>query len=258
MGMGHLRAILAAGMFGATGWIAPLAPMPARADSLADDGVPVRGVIRALDEASLSTELAAQVAKIGFREGEAFKKGDLLLAFDCERYRAEQRSAEAVAHEMRLTVESNEELERLRAVGKHDVEIARARLDKANSESHALEARLKQCEVVAPFSGRVAELDINRFEWPQPGKSFMKITSDARLEIEIIMPSRWLNWLRDGADFTFSVDETGRSYQAKVVRIGAAVDAVSQMVKVFATFERPDSEILPGMSGAAHFQRPNG
>ena len=56
------------------------------------EAMPVRGVIRAIDQAALSTDLQARVMQIGFREGESFKKGDLLISFDCERYRAEAQS----------------------------------------------------------------------------------------------------------------------------------------------------------------------
>lgn len=237
-----------------------LAPANAERDSEhgTEDKVPVRGVVRALDEASLSTELSVRVTAVGFREGQAFKKGDLLVAFDCDRYRADEQSAEAVAREMRFTLQSNQQLEKFRAVGKHDVEISQARLDKAEADARGLKARLAQCEILAPFDGRVAELAVNVFEWPQPGKPFLKIISDARLEIEIIAPSHWLRWIKTGAPLTFAVDETGRDYAAKVVRLGANVDAVSQMIKIFAVFDGKTNDILPGMSGTAHFQRPNG
>lgn len=224
----------------------------------ADEAVPVRGVVRALDQAALSTELQARVGKIGFREGEAFKKGDLLMSFDCERYRAETQSAEAVAREMKLTLDSNQQLEKFRAVGKHDVEISRARVDKAEAEARSLASRLQFCEIYAPYDGRVAELTINQYEQPQPNKPFLVIVGNSRLEVEVIVPSHWLSWIAPGTPLNFGVDETKGSYNATVVRIGATVDAVSQMVKVIATFNDPVTDVLPGMSGAAQFVRPNG
>ena len=217
----------------------------------ADEAVPVRGVIRALDQAALSTELQARVDKIGFREGQAFKKGELLISFDCERYRAETQSAEAVAREMQLTLESNQQLEKFRAVGKHDVEISRARVDKAEAEARSLKSRLQFCEIFAPYDGRVAELTINQYEQPQPNKPFLVIVGNSRLEVEIIVPSHWLSWITPGTPLTFGVDETKGSY-------AATVDAVSQMVKVIATFNDAVADVLPGMSGAAQFVRPNG
>ncbi len=248
---------LAAALFTALA-AASAADETAKTPASEDDSVPVRGVIRALDQAALSTELQARVAKIGFREGESFKTGDLLIAFDCERYRAEAQSADAVFREMKLTLESNQQLEKFRAVGKHDVEISRARVDKAEAEARSLASRVQQCDIFAPYDGRVAELTVNQYEQPQLNKPFMVIVGQSRLEIEVIVPSHWLSWMTPGTAMTFQVDETKRSYTARVARIGAAVDAVSQMIKIIATFDVPVSDVLPGMSGGAHFTRPNG
>ncbi len=225
---------------------------------VAEDDVPVRGVIRALDQAALSTDLQARVTKLVFREGEAFKKGDLLIAFDCERYKAEAQSADAVYREMRFTLESNQQLEKFRAVGKNDVDISRARVDKADAEARSLKSRLQHCDVFAPYDGRVAELSVNEHEQPQLNKPYMTIVGQSRLQIEVIVPSHWLSWLKPGTALAFQIDETRRDYSARVVRLGAAVDAVSQMVKVIAVFDAAVADVLPGMSGAAQFIRPNG
>jgi multidrug efflux pump subunit AcrA (membrane-fusion protein) len=63
------------------------------------------------------------------------------------------------------------------------------------------------------------------------------------------VPSKWLQWLRVGSAFNFKVDETGDVLQAKVERISAAVDAVSQTVKVVASVPKSPANVLPGMSG---------
>ncbi|MGQ0455523.1 MAG: efflux RND transporter periplasmic adaptor subunit [Hyphomicrobium sp.] len=252
------------GLFSRLAIVSAVAAVAAGSASLADgasidDGdVPVRGVVKAIDQAAISTDVVAPVSKIGFRTGEAFKAGELLVAFDCERYRAEAQAAEAVWTEMQLTVESNAQLEKFRAVGKHDVDISKARVAKAEAEARSLKTRVSHCEIFAPFDGRVADLAINVFEQPQQGKPFLTIVGHGRLEIELIVPSNWLGWIKPHARFAFTADETGRDYAANVVRIGAAVDAVSQMVKIIAAFETPPADILPGMSGVAHFDKPNG
>lgn len=228
------------------------APMPF------DGGVPVRGVVRAVDQAQISTDLMARVQKIGFRTGEAFKKGDLLIAFDCERYRAEAQSADAIWREMKLTLNSNEQLEKFRAVGKHDVEISKARVDKAEADARSLSARVTQCDIFAPYDGRVADLSINVHEQPQPNSTFLSIVGEGKLEIELIVPSTWLTWLKVGGTFDFAIDETNHQYAGRVTRIGASVDAVSQMVKVIAVFDAPVTDVLPGMSGSAQFAQSNG
>ena len=216
---------------------------------------PARGVVRPIDQAQLSTELASRVMQIPFKAGQQFRKGDLLVEFDCRRQKAEYASAEAQLREMRLTLQNHAYLEKLAAAGKQDVEISRARADKAAAEAEVLHLRLEQCQVWAPFDGRVAELGISVHELPVQGRPFIKLIRDSDLEIELIVPSVWLEWLVLGSAFTFTVDETGETVTGKVARIGAAVDPVSQTIKVFGLFTGARAIVLAGMSGSAQFTR---
>ena len=46
----------------------------------------VRGIVRAMNKAVIASELVARIERIPFREGEAFRRNDLLVSFDCRRY----------------------------------------------------------------------------------------------------------------------------------------------------------------------------
>ena len=243
--------------FGITTFIlaATLSPnvVPAAGDRLAE--LQPRGIVVATGQAALATNLSAAVMEIGFREGQVFKAGDRLIEFDCRRERAELKAAEAVRREMELTLESNSYLNKRRAIGKHDVEISRARLNKASAEVEAIRARIAECRFDAPFDGVVSELAVHRFEIPPGGKPFMRIISHRNLEIELIVPSNWLGWLNAGTRFSFAVDELGGAFKAEVARVGGAVDPVSQTVKIYATLNGDHLQLRPGMSGIAHFAK---
>lgn len=216
---------------------------------------PVRGIVRPVDQATLSSELGARVVELPLKEGEAFRRGDLLVAFDCRRQQAEHQAAEAAHREARIAYESQVYLQRNQAGSRFDIDVARARADKTRAEAEALKVRLDQCTVVAPFRGRIAELGIHRHETPQASRPFMTILDDSTLEIELIVPSAWLRWLAVGAAFTFRVDETGATYSSHVIRVGAMVDPVSQTVKLVGRLDNPDDKVLAGMSGTAAFER---
>lgn len=215
--------------------------------------MPIRGVARAVEQATISIDLQVRVGKIGFLDGERFKKGDILVDFDCRKQRAELAAADAQRLEMQLTLDNNLALQRAQAVGRHDLEISRARLAKASAEVEALKARVDLCRLSAPFDGRVAELSINAHETPQPGKPFISIVAEGPLEIDLVLPSDWLRWLKAGAQFRFTVDETKTTYTARLLRLGATVDAISQTVKAVAVFDDATGNVLPGMSGTAEF-----
>lgn len=215
--------------------------------------LPIRGIVRPLHQAAISTDLPARIAKLHVREAQSFRKGAVLVTFDCERLTAEHAALAAVQREATLQLESNAYLDKRGAVGRVDFEVSKARVAKAEADANALAARLKQCNVVAPYDGRVTELRVNEHEIPASGQPYLSIVAETAFEIDLIVPSTWLRTLTTGARLEFLVDETGRSHAARVVRIGAAVDPVSQTIKVIAEFERHDERILAGMSGTARF-----
>jgi multidrug efflux pump subunit AcrA (membrane-fusion protein) len=97
---------------------------------------------------------------------------------------------------------------------------------------------------------------IQAYEMPLAGKPVISIVAEGGAEIELVVPSSWLIWLQTGAEFKFAVDETQKTYPGQITRIGAAVDAVSQTIKVYGRFSSAAaSDVLPGMSGAADFLR---
>lgn len=231
--------------------IALCAPLSSRLDAAGSGTESVRGVVRAVRQASISTDLAARISVLNVREGEGFRAGDVLVEFDCRRQAATVAAADAQQQEMQLAVDKNRLLLRTQSVGKNDVEVAEMRLAKARAEADALRTQLEQCRIIAPFDGLVVDLGLQLHETSQPGKPLISIVSHDVLEIDLIVPSHWVRWLKAGTLFKFHVDELARDVTATVARIGAVVDPVSQTIKVIATVDSADGAVLPGMSGTA-------
>ena len=163
--------------------------------------------------------------------------------------------ATAAHREAALNLSSTVKLDRHNAVGKNDLEIARAREQKARAELDGLQPRLDECLVRAPFDGRVLDVGVRVHERTTPQKPFLAILDDSRLEIEAIVPSHLLASMGAGVAFVFRIDELGRAeVRAAVLSTGAAVDPVSKTVKLFGVIESPIPGILAGMSGTVHFE----
>jgi multidrug efflux pump subunit AcrA (membrane-fusion protein) len=67
------------------------------------------------------------------------------------------------------------------------------------------------------------------------------------------VPSAWLRQLKVGTRFDVAIDETAKTYSAKVSAINARVDAVAQTIEIEALLDNRPKELLPGMSGTANF-----
>ena len=228
------------------------AGIPAMAAETADR---IRGVIRPITHSSISVDLPARVLRIHALEGERFRKGDVIIEFDCERQKAELRAAQAQHREMVLAVESQSYLQRHKSAARLDVETSKAKAERTAAEVAVTQARIAQCSIVAPYDGRVSELGVRPMEIPTPARPILSIYEDGAFEIELLVPSAWLVWLQVGTAFAFKIDETQRTYAVQVHRLGAVVETVSQMVKVIGRVDNTDGTIIAGMSGGAMFDR---
>lgn len=220
-------------------------------------GERVRVQLVAPQSATLSSELAGRVAALPLREGDAFAAGDLLLQLDCRLYQARHSKAEAERNQARTVHTVNTELDRLGSVSVLDLQIAATQLAVAEAELAIMDALLERCEITAPFSGRIAERHARPHQYIAEGEKVLEILNDDRLEIDMILPSPWLRWLRVGQTFRLTIDETGQTYQAQVSRIAPRIDPVSQSVKIFGLLDNPGRELRAGMSGTAQLSPPS-
>ena len=107
------------------------------------------------------------------------------------------------------------------------------------------------------FSGIVVEKHVAAYETPSLNAPLYTIQQKADLEISIIIPSKWLRWVKRGTEFKFAVDETGAELKGQIARLGAEVDPVSQTIDVTGKIIGPVGGSLSGMSGLANFKKPH-
>lgn len=213
----------------------------------------MRGVVRAATQAVLQTQIQGRVSRLPFREGQRFEKGSTLVQIDCDKYRAELAAAKAEHESKDKTFQNNKELTKLNAVSTLELQISEAESKKASAAIRLAEINVRYCHIAAPFSGRIVDVMVHEHENVFPNDKLLSLLDDTSLEIELVLPSSSLAWLKHKSSFMFAVDETRREYPARVREIGANVDPASQTVKVIGIFEKLPGEILAGMSGTAQF-----
>jgi len=215
----------------------------------------VRGLIKPVERAIISSEISAKINAIPFKSGVRFKKGDLLVGFNCSFYQADLASTEAIYQSKQHILKNNKELLALNAMSEIEVSISESEMKVARADRTMRAIRVGQCKIKAPYNGRVIEIAVNEHEIVSADKEILSILNDGELEIELIVPSNWLTWLSTGEAFTFLIDETGMKLNAKVTKTGAVVDPVSQTIKLTGKFEEKLEGVLSGMSGTAQFKQ---
>ena len=198
---------------------------------------------------TLSAELGAKIRKIAVREGERFSDGQVLVEFDCVLQSAQLDKAKAQLLSADNTWQANQRLAQLNAIGQVEFKNSEAEVQKAKAEVAYLKATLDKCTVQAPYAGKVSEQKARQGQFVQPGQALLEILDDRRLELEFIVPSKWLGWLKVGHKFNVSIEDTGKTYPVRLLRIGAKADPVSQTVKAVAVIDGQYPDLIAGMSG---------
>ena len=226
----------------------PLPPLGSAAE--------IRAQLTARNYTTLSSETSARIDRITSRVGDHFKKGDLLIVFDCVTQRAQVAKAKAVETQAEKTAAINQRLANLKSIGQLELDVSRAEVEKAKADLDIADAAASKCEIAAPFSGVTVEQKAQQFQYATPGQPLLEILDDRSLEIELIAPSRGLSWLKPGYAFQVHIEETDKTYPAVITRVGGRVDPVSQTVKVFGEIRGDAPELMAGMSGRANIPPP--
>jgi len=234
----------------------PFALGPGDTTTRVDELAEIRGLVKARSEAVLASQLEGRILELPFEAGDRFEAGDTLVAFDCNMYQARLGAARAQWKGAEKKHANDVELAQLDAVSQIELELSAAEAERTAAEVEMARVEVRRCTIRAPWPGRVVSRAVNPFESVSANQELLSILDDSELEIELIVPSRWLTWLAPGAKFRFQVDETGREYPVQVARIGAAADPVSQTIRVEAVFPGDPLAVLAGMSGTAHFEQP--
>ncbi len=217
----------------------------------------IRVQIAPRNEVVLSAELAASIASFSLREGDAFRAGSTLVEFDCSPFNAQLAKAQALLEAAQQTLVVNQRLAELNAIGALEVQQTQAKVKEYTAEVDFIRFSVGRCLLKAPFAGRVGKRMVAAHQYVTPGTPLLSILDTSVMEVQMIVPSRWLAWLKVGQRFSVQVDELGgKTASAKVVRVGARIDAVSQSVALVGVIDATPAGLLSGMSGWAQFAPP--
>lgn len=211
----------------------------------------VRAQIVSLHTATLSSEMAGRIDSIAIRAGDHFRKGDVLVTFDCTVPRAQLAREQAVVTQVERTYEINRRAVAQKSTGQLELDIAAADVLKAKADLAAAEAVASKCTIAAPFAGVTVEQKAHEFEYATPGQAMLDVLDDRALEVELTAPSRWLGSLKPGALFQVKIDDTGKTYSGQITRLGGRVDPVSQSVRAIGAITGDPSGLMAGMNGHA-------
>lgn len=231
----------------------PLQPNQTQLNPKADTLGDLSALITADSEATLSAQMAGKIKNMPYGIGQTFPAGAILAEFDCTESQAKLEALNAEYLGARETHLAKLRLQGLGAAGDLEVTLAAAAAEKAKSQLKQQDAQIAFCTIRAPYAGRIVRLKAHRAESVAANQPVLEVVASSRLKATIHVPSMQAVQLKLGSPLTIDIKATGREYKAKVSRLNARVDGVSQSLEIEAIFVGATAGLLPGMIGQARF-----
>ncbi|MGE4300616.1 MAG: efflux RND transporter periplasmic adaptor subunit [Victivallaceae bacterium] len=220
------------------------------------------GTIRSREEVDVISRLfTARVTEVGFRGGEHFKAGDVIVKLEDRDLKAkvDAASENLKGAESRLAFakseyDRNAKLVESRAVAPRAFEEASSNLNAAKAEvammRHELEnakTNFEYATIRAPFDGVVAERDCEPGDLATPLNPLMKLFNPAKLKLQVPIRETLYRDVKIGDVLRVKVEATGKSYSATIKEIVPSVDAGSRSFIINAYIDGETPELMPGM-----------
>lgn len=212
------------------------------------DPLEALGTLRADESVTLSATVTDIVAEINFQDGQQVERGQLLIRLEDAEEQAQLRAAQAISDERRNALGRSTQLQERNLAARADVEDFQAQLRQAQANIQALEARLANYQIKAPFSGRVGFRNISTGTLVTPGMALATIDKLDVMKLDFSVPESFLGRLSTG----LALSATTAAYpddvfSGQIASIGTRIDPVSRSVDVRADLDNPGLRLRPGM-----------
>ncbi|TNE31612.1 MAG: efflux RND transporter periplasmic adaptor subunit [Alphaproteobacteria bacterium] len=213
----------------------------------------VQSVLIARRQAVISSLMSGRILDFPFQNGDVFSAEDILARFDCALEEALYSEKSAALRLADAELKAKKQLRKLGTLSEIEYIAAQESVAQEQARLAQVEKRIALCTIKAPFDGRVTNRLASPYEYAERGRVLMEISSNEPLLLQFLVPSVWLRWLNVGTPFDVYVEESGKTYPAKVIRVHGKVDPVSQTAEIVAELSSYQEELLPGMGGKAIF-----
>ena len=214
-------------------------------------GPVVTGSIQPETRADLRAELGAVVLQVLKENGQAVKRGDLLVRLDDTSIRDSLNSAQETQRASSQAFEQAErQVERLRTLqaqgmtSMQALEDAQVRRNNAQSDLVATRSRvvtaqqqLRRTEVRAPFDGVLSERRVSAGDTVQIGRELVKVIDPRSMRFEGLVSAERMNEVKPGLAVGFRINGFPQTeFAGKVRRVDATANAVTRQVEVLVDF----------------------
>ncbi len=214
----------------------------------AAEPVEISGITRPFMDVTLGLSDAGIIHTQQFGEGDVIKKGDVILELDKNLETLEVSRRKAVMDQNKMVYDSTLALsQNTKSVSKEDLEKSAAQYNVSAAEYAIASQQLADRQLVAPFSGSIAEVLLRPGAAVAPYQPLVRLVDVSRCYFIGHTDGVSATKLQLGQSVKIELTG-GQTVAGKIDYISPVVDAASGLVRVKAIFENADGKIRPGLA----------
>jgi RND family efflux transporter MFP subunit len=227
-------------------------------------------VLQPADVSSLSFEIAGQLKAVTLTVGQKVQLGDVLAEIDPRSLQSQVDQASAGVQQAQAQLDNAEaDFGRKQELLKRGVATqavfdqskaaqlsSRAQLDQAQRQLELANHNLGRSQLLAPFSGTIARVEVKSFAQVAPGQPIITLYSDDRFEMSFLAPSPTFQSLTVGQVVDVKVaDMPALSLKGEINELGSKAEQVSAF-PVVVRLENSVPGLNAGMSVEVSIEEP--
>jgi membrane fusion protein (multidrug efflux system) len=219
----------------------------AESTSITDDVSSV-GSLRARQGVMLRPEVSGRIVRLGFADGQAVRRGQLLVQLDDTLQRAQLQQAQAQASIAKTNLARSRELLGQGFVSQAAVDQNAAALEVAEAQVALAQAQLGRMRVLAPFDGMAGIRSVDVGDYVRDGSDIVNLEDMSAMTVAFRLPERYIGRLKVGQPVELAMDAIpGRQFKGRVEALDSQVEETGRAMLVKAQVDNRGAALKPGM-----------
>lgn len=206
------------------------------------------GTLAADESVEIKNEIDGLIAEIGFEEGQAVKKGQLLFRIEDAKLKAEVAQADANLGLAQTTFDRLSTLIKAGAISQQEFDQAKSDLETKKASIDLIKAQLQETVISAAFDGVMGERKASLGQFVGQGTSLTFLIKQDPMKAEFRVPERFLGQLKEGQTIEVAVTAyPDDQFEGQIYFIDPRVEEQTRTALVKAKLSNPDGKLRQGM-----------
>lgn len=212
------------------------------------DAVEALGTTYANESVSVTAKVTETVSRVEFNDGDKVKKGDVLVALTNAEETAQLDEARATYKEAVKQLDRIKDLVKRGSAAQTKLDTQESLVQQAKARVDAIEVRLADRLIRAPFSGRLGLRQVSVGTLVTPGTVITTLDDIKTLKLDFTVPEIYLDSIKVGQEVVaHSAAFPKRDFKGTVSAVDTRVDPVTRSATVRASLPNDDDQLRPGM-----------